>query len=265
MASIERSTTTIVRLFREAEKQIITELTTATDYRRSQLLRISANITEILENLEEDYQPTFLTELRRHYGDGFQKATRAMIAAGLDVSGTFDLIDTNAIQAIADDSFLEFGKSFTGAKTSTEKVLDIARRRTIQDIFGTGRITGETRRDISKRIEERLEKGVVGLVDKSGREWSFSSYAEMLTRTKMRETTNTGLTNRLTREGFNLVQVSNHNSKHKECAAWEGKVLSVVADGEYPTIEQATSSGIFHPNCKHRLLPYHPSLSSQTS
>ena len=41
------------------------------------------------------------------------------------------------------------------------------------------------------------------------------------------------------------------------CRPWEGKVLSISgADRRYPTVKEATSAGLLHANCRHRLTAY---------
>ena len=142
-----------------------------------------------------------------------------------------------------------------GAFNSVQKVMTEARKLRIDTIFIRGNLDNAGLREIKKSIIDDLSQDFIAIVDKGGREWQLDNYAEMLTRTRMREVTNAGLTTRLKEEGFDLVQVSSHGGGCELCQPWDGKVLSMTGRTHgYPTVDEAASAGLFHPNCKHRLL-----------
>jgi hypothetical protein len=141
------------------------------------------------------------------------------------------------------------------------RMLNEAARSQVQVLLATGKISGEDRRAISDRIAGYLKQGFTALTDRGGRKWTLEAYAEMLTRTMLVKTANEGVKNRLTEGGYDLVQVSEHFASCGLCGPWEGKILSMSGiNTEYSSVDNAEQNGLFHPNCRHRLLPYHESL-----
>ena len=109
---------------------------------------------------------------------------------------------------------------------------------------------------IAEDIQKFLEsKQVQRLVDVGGKNWSLGRYAEMAVRTTHQKVHNQAVMNVALDNGYNLVQVSDHARECQLCRPWENKVLSITGAGKYPSVEEATASGLFHPNCKHSLTP----------
>lgn len=126
------------------------------------------------------------------------------------------------------------------------------------------------RRIVSRDIEQRLRRqGVTGFVDKAGRRWTLSDYAEMAARTTTREAVIAGQLVSIASAGVRVARVSTHASSCAICAPWEGKLVSLdgkagVLDGEtvYPPSDMPGLNGYppFHPRCKHSLEPVVESL-----
>lgn len=138
-----------------------------------------------------------------------------------------------------------------------------------------GTLTGAATRlqDAQVALDDLARRGVTGFTDTAGRRWGLVSYVEMATRSTTAQASVAGHLDRLEEAGINLFLVSNSSRECELCAPWEGKVLSrgpvaaivrnartgermrVDVDG---TVEQATSAGLFHPNCTHNLSGYIP-------
>ena len=262
MASIERSVKRLVVLYRKASKAVIREIKRGvSESRYLQLLSISQQIDRIIAVLDVDVSSRLEEEVRRHYLDGQARAYKVMIGEGLPVSGAMTQIDEEAIKALVDESYYYFAEAMMGLKRSGEHVLSEVRKRRIRDIIATGKITAQGVREIKADILAILDEELVAMVDKGGRKWKLEVYAEMLARTKLIEAANTGMCNRLLREGYDLVQVSQHPGACPLCVPWEGEILSITGRTEgRSTVDEAKAAGLFHPNCKHRLVPYHPEL-----
>jgi hypothetical protein len=229
-----------------------------TDARREQLVIIQRQVTAILDEINNAARPVIEAETLFHYRAGAKLAFDA-----IKNKGGFGLlqIDKEAIDASLDDIFLRFGDGMDSVQRSAARVFDEARKIRLQGLFADGRITAATRQRISGRIQELLKDETLGMTDRGGHTWTIERYAEMLTRTKMVEATNRGLTNRMLNQGFDLVQVSDHVGECDQCHPWEGKVLSITGNtAAYAKVQDAYTGGLFHPNCKHRLLPYHPDI-----
>ncbi|MCU0273821.1 MAG: phage minor capsid protein [Acidimicrobiales bacterium] len=115
-----------------------------------------------------------------------------------------------------------------------------------------------TRLQATQRALDRFaDSGITGFVDRSGRRWELESYAEMATRTATGRAQVDATLGRLSANGRDLVIVSNAPEECSVCRRWESKVLSISGvDRRYPTVKEATSAGLLHAGCRHRLTAY---------
>ena len=131
----------------------------------------------------------------------------------------------------------------------------------------TGLLSGtDTRIQASqKMLNEYASKGITTFVDKAGRNWDLSSYAEMCARTVGSHAALQGHIDRQVEVGEDLVKVSTIGTTCPICQRWQGVVLSISGNSpKYHSLEEAKSSGLFHPNCKHTLGMYIPELDDDT-
>jgi hypothetical protein len=204
-------------------------------------------------------------EVERAYKQGAKDAKTLLSLAGSPVQGNFQKIDEWAIKAIADETFMDFGFALSNTKKSAAQILDTATKTRIQTLFAEGRITGETRKQISDAIAGELRSGFVALKDKSGKAWSLEAYSEMLARTKIVATTNEGLANRLIMNDFDLVRTTQHGGSCPLCSPREDRILSLTGKTRgCPTLDDARAGGFQHPNCRHRIVPYHPDFAEES-
>lgn len=130
----------------------------------------------------------------------------------------------------------------------------------------TGLLAGtDTRVQASqKMLNEFAEKGITSFVDKAGRNWDLSSYAEMCARTVSSHAALQGHIDRQIEVGEDLVKVSSIGTTCPICARWQGVVLSISGNSaKYHSVEEAKASGLFHPNCKHTLVMHIPELDGE--
>ena len=103
-----------------------------------------------------------------------------------------------------------------------------------------------------KMLNEFAAKGITTFVDKAGRNWDLSSYAEMAVRTVSANAARQGHFDRQVEVGEDLVKVSSIGTTCPICQRWQGVVLSISGKHpKYHSIEEAKAAGLFHPNCKH--------------
>lgn len=264
-ANILKITTT----FKKSYKQILSEITTATDFGVANRKAILSQIEAILTDLGVDVQKFLEDELPEYYEIGSEEALRQLrnVGADINVAEGFNRIHRDAIIALVDDTARAFGESLTGISRSANLVLGKATRELLTQQMAKGFIGGEAIATVRKVIKATIqEQGLSALVDKGGRKWTLDRYADMLFRTKAVEARNRGLANRMVQNGYDLVQVSTHFTEHEECRVWEGKILSLTgATKGYPTVAQAEKAGLFHPNCKHAINVMIPKLAKLTS
>lgn len=115
-----------------------------------------------------------------------------------------------------------------------------------------------------KMLNEFASKGITTFVDKAGRNWNLSSYAEMCARTVSSHAALQGHIDRQLEVGEDLIKVSTIGTTCPICSRWQGVVLSISGNNpKYHSLETAKSSGLFHPNCKHTFGMFIPELDGE--
>ncbi len=251
----------LLSYYKAATKKIIGELESATDFGRSRRLQVLGNIDLILKKLDKNTYDWFKKEITHYYESYGDDAGKILKKTGFPVATGFTQIDEQAVTALASEVMSYYRDSYSGVKKAAMRMLNESARDQVTTILAEGKISGDARKAIADKIAGRLKEGLVALVDRGGRRWSLETYANMLTRTMLVKTANEGLSNRLVKNGYDLVQVSDHAAECDLCHPWEGKILTLSGKNpSYKTVDQATQEGLFHPNCRHRLLPYHEKL-----
>ena len=139
----------------------------------------------------------------------------------------------------------------------------------------------ETRRQATQTAVARFtERGVTSFVDRAGRNWSMTTYAEMATRTAVGRAAVEAHHDQLSAAGTELVMVSQSPHECPKCRPWEGKILALDGpDGKRTvevehateddvmvtvevagTLDEARRAGLQHPNCRHTTSVYLPGI-----
>jgi len=75
--------------------------------------------------------------------------------------------------------------------------------------------------------------------------------------TTPREAAVIGFRNTMAECDEDLAKVSTTGDPCPRCVPWEGQLLSLTGATEgYPTYDQARSTGLHHPRCRHNLMPW---------
>lgn len=145
-------------------------------------------------------------------------------------------------------------------KLSSNEVLKLQEfdvQNVAEDILkGVNLSSGVSRNQASRQILSNLKKlyGDSGFVVVKGRRYKAKYYAELVARTRLRETQTNSTIDTNIRFGNDLVQVSRHEHISDICSPFEGKVFSISGHSSiYPQLSEAPP---FHPNCQHVLLPF---------
>ena len=116
-------------------------------------------------------------------------------------------------------------------------------------------------------IDELKNHGITGFVDKAGKRWRLSAYANMVARTTARQSSNLGS---IDIPGQDLYKMSKHSGACPICVPLQGRVYSKSGTNpNYPPLAWAfgkiDKSGPdtldnswlnIHPNCLHVLIPF---------
>lgn len=188
-----------------------------------------------------------------HYIEGIKDVEAVLNKLNVKFVAADPALHQSIVSGIANEMSLDFARNLQAVQNGIAKALSEADRIKIRAAIGKQEVTV---RDIEKEVRQVLEeRGVQSLIDRGGKTWSVDTYAQMLVRTKRAEAYNSGIVNRSLEANVVVFQVSYSGTKHKECATWEKKFVSVNGEFGLPTINTARSGGLFHPNCFHILLP----------
>lgn len=206
-------------------------------------------------NVPETYQTgqqAAVSELQSFHNPATDLIAAAIVAGGSDI----DRLHADAVQALKDELANRFSDSLTSMGRSANYLITKSLNQSLRaQIAGMEDVT-KMRNTILKSLDDN---GIYSLVDKAGRRWDPEVYADNVARTYLMQARNTALTNALSSQGYDLVQVSAHGAVDV-CGPWEGVTLSISGSTDgYQTISDATGAGLFHNNCKHTLSPAGPS------
>lgn len=156
-------------------------------------------------------------------------------------------------------------------------------RRIIAEVTATPLLGTGTRRQATQDAMRRFaDAGIRAFVDRAGRRWQLTSYAEMAVRTSVARAATEAHMRTLSSAGIELVIVSDAPRECPLCRPWEGKVLTIdgptgertvevehaIEDGRMVpvrvagTLDEARLTGFQHPNCRHSVSAYTPGLTS---
>ena len=128
---------------------------------------------------------------------------------------------------------------------------------------------------IRKSVEQMVENGLTGFVDRAGHKWSPETYAAMDIKTTVMNTSRAAVFERMDDYGDDLYQVSWHDGARPLCYPWQGKIISrndysrdVPDENGNPVHVYAQSetsygepAGLFGINCGHYPIPFIPGFS----
>lgn len=268
----------LIALYKQAYVRLTKEMVDAADAGKIQKARVMARINVELGALGIDVQDWVKSEIPKYYLDGSNQALQDLRALGVDISArtNFAVINKAAIAALTDEVAMNFAMAIRGVSKTANNLLSDALKQQLNFTIAEGKLTGEARKIISDSLKAKLtDQGFTALTDKGGHSWTLDNYTRMLARTKAVEARNQGVANRMLGLGYDLVQVTNHNSKHQACKDLEGKILSLTGNtprgtklpGGYivwGSLQQAIEHGLFHPNCEHAINPFHAELAKIT-
>ncbi|MFD4918893.1 phage minor capsid protein [Streptomyces virginiae] len=154
-------------------------------------------------------------------------------------------------------------------------------RQIIGEVAATPLLGIDSRRQATQRAMERFsDAGLRTFVDRRGRSWQMTSYAEMAVRTAVGRAAVEAHGDRLRAAGIRLVIVSNAPHNCELCDPFEGRVLALDGPSGARTIEMehaaedgrpvrvdvagslddAHRAGLQHPNCRHSTSAYLPGV-----
>jgi hypothetical protein len=217
---------------------------------------LRGDVGRIMRAMQRDGLRSLTDSLRTAYLDGARSA-----AADLPGHPATNRVPPKAIAGLLRAATKQLASTTLRVQSSAGATYRDAAQ-AVTDRMAAGDLT---RRQASALIVRRLaDQGVTAFVDKGGRRWELGSYAEMVARTASMQALVVGHVDQLQAAGHDLVMVSDAPEECELCRPWEGTVLSLTGSTKrYATLQRARSAGLFHPNCRHRLVAYIPGVTER--
>lgn len=109
--------------------------------------------------------------------------------------------------------------------------------------------------ELSTRFGDTVNHAIT---DSMGRKWKLKDYVTTLVNTTLMEVTNQATINESLRHGITLGQISTVSTSKDACVFHQGSIVRLddSVNAPFPSVRELQLSGqIFHPNCKHRIVP----------
>jgi len=255
---------TVLRLFLEAEIRALEILRIrlragvgSDDWAAQKLAELAAFRNQLAGVARDGFQrlPAEVTKtVQAAYRQGGESAAEILVQSGV-VSGTPNIAGGYGnVRRLVQETVKGVSQARRAILRTTE---DVYKRAVASEAAQVG-IGTETRLGAIQRVVNALaDSGVTGFVDRAGRSWALDSYVDMAVRTAVVRAGVMGKSDTCVANGDDLVIVSSHAEQCELCRPWEGQVLSLTGGAKgYPTVDEATADGLFHPNCRHTYDPY---------
>jgi hypothetical protein len=259
LAILEQAETDLAQILYGALRraEIPADLVAVESYlqRGDTLRELSAATRAILDKAIGDATALIPGALQDATDAGDLAALRALPARLRDGARPLSLINVRAIEALAAEVVTPLRDARTAALRGTVDAYRAATARAVASTV-TGVLTDRQAADVVAKTLQR--RSITGFTDRAGRQWGLVAYARMATRTAAARAYTTAALDRWTERGVTLVKVNYATLACSRCAPWEGRVLTTGNDPGYPSLDEAVSAGLFHPNCRHAITAHIP-------
>lgn len=261
---IEKYEAHLYQIYIHARMRIETQLERFMADRRSsftgpRLVKLMEEIQEVFPEFEEQYRETYEHALSYMAKKNYQQVLYDM---GLD-EPVYGKLDKSLYENMRDDAFTHIA----GATRNMEKEIVSNLRKMSAQVMREAALTGETRAAVSRRLAFANQYGSGSIFQRPGnkatfvfrdaanREWKTDAYFKMLGRTLLHNNSRETYIAACAKEGNDIVTVSVSGNSCDHCRQWENRLLSISGKTPgLPTLSAAMSSGLFHPNCTHRII-----------
>lgn len=215
-----------------------------TDAKRQDLLEAERAINDILSDLEQG--------IDKWADETGPSVVEESIVATLVLLGLVALAESFMLTT-EQESIVEY--TVESLKTDLKSVTTNLQRqsRTVLRRAYTDSIKQTTRQD--RKVRDVLNDADVAIIDKAGRRWRTSHYIDMLTRTILAEAEReaaavTGLS-----DGNGHAYISYNATTTDACKDHQYKLVKLAPDINSPYPYYRDLPHIFHPCCRHRIIP----------
>ena len=272
----ENKTNELIRIYQDAQKRIIQEITGAQSrgatgtaaYKRA----ILANVNGILADLQGVSAEWVANNLPAEYLAGLEKANASANAqykaAGETpplYPGEFASVHQEALGALIDDTNKNFTELISYTGRNIDDMIADANRQAIAQKLASGSTVDQAAAILSEMLTQR---GITAFEYKRQGKTVYMQldrYAAMVARSTTAEVQNQASLLQSQEIAGDLVKMTTHAPTCPICYPLQGRVYSISGKNkDYPKLQVAYSGGYanIHPNCRHRVNPYVPVLKS---
>lgn len=271
----ERDASELVEAYREALQTIAARVIAAVasgDLQTARRRRVQlAAVLAVLDQLGARTDPVARRLVEAAYDESVK-------LTAIEAKGIGHVVSERSFNSVSVESVKALQDSLTGT-------LDDARRtigRQVQDVYAREQRRAAARsllgadgsprsaaaglqRDLlrDREVRRMVEDSGIGFRDSAGRGWKLETYAEMATRTVIREAVTAGAVNRMSAHGVNLARVRTEGDACPICTPWAGRLVSL--DGETTSFQGEAVATLgamprggppLHPRCRCALSPF---------
>jgi hypothetical protein len=253
---IDKEVNKLTALSAETEALILVELNKMLLNPNKSIINQSTKlINDYITNYQNQLKVYIETKLPDIYKMGIVKAEDMIKKNGSEVINAigFQQIHNETLTSLGAELFENYNKSVANISSNINQI----KRQLEQDLTmqKTGMVDKAYIKSTAETVKQRLlKRGVTGFVDKAGKTWNMKTYSEMLSETMVVKTYRQALFNTLITNNQDLVRIVHLGISPQcpLCKPWNNKIVSLTGKTKgYPTINEATNTGLFHVRCDH--------------
>lgn len=251
----------IVREYKRALKEIRITMQDVflDDMSRGNMLLAEEQIERIIRNLEETAVGIASELYEKAVTDGIE---RTLYETGLaktlkEARGMvrFGELNQPLIEAVISDTQADMLAITQNVNRRTKQIMRQALSAGMREQYAQGGGRGQ---DVVRAVMRKLDKDInVAIIDAAGRKWKTETYVKMAVQTNAMNAHREAAKNTGIEEGAYYGVISSHQAKDA-CRHYEGMVVALAAHyatDNIPYVEDLPRSEIFHPYCKHLVIP----------
>lgn len=250
----------LIKIQNEAELTILTKIkekivkneepTEWLTRKSSELYELQMDVNKIAAKLYKNSSTKandLLIEAYTKSGNNVSKALKK------PVSELTNIIPSSLENLMYENNNLLMRSSVQILRSVNDEYRDIINQVSSQSLMGVQTLDNS----VQDALNSFADRGITGFTDKIGRKWELASYTEMAIRTTTQRAALQGHIDKSLELGEDLMRVSSISTTCPLCEPWQNVILSISGNSKkYPSLQDAISAGLFHPNCKHILTVY---------
>jgi hypothetical protein len=207
----------------------------------------------IFKELDEEHRDFFRESFFATAGSAKQAAYKDILKSAYKdkkITPNLTKLDKDITELILNETFNDISLRTQYVANNVKRFI----RSTAVDAFADASLTGESYFDIYNKLLDKYLSKEFYFIDNGGKKWTAERYAEMITRTKLRDIQNNIYMMDLSQVGTDLIVIDNNGEYTcPSCTSYENKILSISGKtAGFETVAEATNkpgSHLFGPNC----------------